>query len=32
LSWLKNSLFNFFSLKYYGLLWCFPTWFSHFIF
>jgi hypothetical protein len=32
LSWLKISLCNFFPLKYYGLLRCFPTWFFKIIF
>jgi len=30
LSWLKILLCNFFPLKYYGLLQCFPTWFFYF--
>ena len=32
IEWLKISLCNFFPLKYYGLLRCFPTWFFKIIF
>jgi len=32
LNWLNISLCNFFPLKYYGLLRCFPIWFFYFIF